>query len=1334
MHKSAEGVPRDMAGIQGLKPPECLTSLTEESFRNWRKRYEMYTLASGARNQTEEVQVALLLHCIGPECHDIYSTFDICTPVTYNTVIKQFEEYFIPHKNESLESYKFFSRKQKENESFDVYLTELRKLASECCFGELKDRMIKDKIVSGVLSSKLRDKLLRESDLTLKKTILICKAAELATERVKEMEEGTSVDRIKTFTKKKKENVFQKKDFNQKKKENFYPKKNFVKRDNYPECGRCGFSHARNNCPAFGKKCMKCKKIGHFARRCRSAFVKTVDKEEESNSSTELDIVSVRVDNINCNWFQRVYFIDKNKYIKFKIDTGAQCNIISKSCANSMGIKTFDKTNLKLTNYSGVNIVTEGQITMTCKIGQQTDSITFQVCSGAYQPILGLPSLIHFNIVQRIESETDEVVVDDIVKKYEELFQGIGKVKGFRYEIKLKENYQGKIEPCRHVPFKLMSKLKCELDILEKEKIIEKIEKPTEFVSSLVIVGKQDGSLRICLDPQYLNSQIMRENLMLPTLDEITVKLKDSKVFSTLDANKGFFQILLTENSKELTTFNTPFGRYCFNRLPFGLSSSPEIFHRVFSNIFKDIEGVQIFIDDILIHARSIEEHDRILKKVLERAKEYGICFNKKKCHFRKTEVKYLGHILSQEGMKLDKDRIKSIIEMKEPTTLKELLRFLGTINYVSRFIPNVSELTSPLRELNKKDVPFIWSQRQQKAYDRLKRVLCEPPVLAYFDINKPIILSVDASKDGLGAVILQEGKPIAYGSKAMTETEKLYSQIEKESLAILYGCTKFHQYLYGQNFTVESDHKPLENIFAKPLNKSPVRLQRIRLALQPYNFNLMYKPGKELLVADHLSRSYLNNCDKDYNLDLEIHVGMIIESFQISDRQLIEFKQETKNDQELKLISKYVRQGWPNNKNQVETQAKIYFSYRDELSECEGLLFKGTQMIVPKNKRQEILKLLHYSHMGVEKSKAIARKSLFWPNMSKEIEDLVQNCNTCRSYQNKNKKEPMIEKEIADKPWEIVATDIFFLCGQPYLLLVDTFSKFVEIDKLPDLTSKSTINSMKQIFARHGIASVVYSDPGSQFTSSEFKLFSKKWDFEHKIVSAKHHQANGLAERYIQTVKNVLKKSIHDKKDIYLSLLIYRNTPISKDGKTPAELLYNRNIKTILPNYRSEIDNEKFKKQLIERQYVQKKYYDRGSKCLPELNEGEVVKIQDEKGKKPHESGIVVGSGNGPRSYKVKTERGEVITRNRRMLIRGGKYVEKDEDIYEDLQGNDEQQDMTQNNQDMTMNKNFTNNYNRDLRLDNHDERGETFRNGNIQTRSGRIVKRPTYLKDYQC
>lgn len=250
------------------------------------------------------------------------------------------------------------------------------------------------------------------------------------------------------------------------------------------------------------------------------------------------------------------------------------------------------------------------------------------------------------------------------------------------------------------------------------------------------------------------------------------------------------------------------------------------------------------------------------------------------------------------------------------------------------------------------------------------------------------------------------------------------------------------------------------------------------------------------------------------------------------------------------------------------------------------------------------MLKNIHYAHFGKEKCKTLARKLLYWPNMPKHIEDVIDNCDTCRSFQRSNTKEPMLRKKLPRKPWEILATDIFFLLGKQYVIIVDTYSKYIEIDKLNDVKVETTIKSLKKIFAGHGIPRILYSDSGTQYSNSKFKQFANEWSFKHIMTTSIHHQSNGLAERHIQTVKRILKKIVQEGKDVDLGLLQLRNIPIDASGVIPAELLYGRRVRNIIPDgNRAGVKRKVFVKELEKRQVIQKTYYDRGSKELKQLS-----------------------------------------------------------------------------------------------------------------------------------
>ncbi|KAG8192393.1 hypothetical protein JTE90_017931, partial [Oedothorax gibbosus] len=349
---------------------------------------------------------------------------------------------------------------------------------------------------------------------------------------------------------------------------------------------------------------------------------------------------------------------------------------------------------------------------------------------------------------------------------------------------------------------------------------------------------------------------IKREHYPIPTQQAIFSQIEGAKYFTVLDASSAFLQIPLAEESSKLCTIATPFGRYCFCRLPYGLASSPEVYQKAIDNIFSGLEGILVYIDDILVYGKTEEEHDIRLKSVLDMARKQGLNLSKEKSQIKVNSVKYLGYNLTSEGLSVNVDKIKAISEYKSPENKAELQRFLGMVTYLGKFISNLSDKTGILRQLLSKDNEFIWSDNEQRAFNHLKECIVNAPVLSYYDPNKRSTVSVDASQYGLGAVLLQGENAVAYASVSLTDTQQRYSQIEKELLAILNGCRKFHYYVYGTRFTVETDHKPLLGLLKKPIEKLSPRLQRMALELFKYSFDIVHVPGKRLYVADALSRA----------------------------------------------------------------------------------------------------------------------------------------------------------------------------------------------------------------------------------------------------------------------------------------------------------------------------------------------------------------------------------------------------------------------------------------------------------------------------------------------
>ncbi|RXN30291.1 retrotransposon-like family member retr-1 [Labeo rohita] len=641
--------------------------------------------------------------------------------------------------------------------------------------------------------------------------------------------------------------------------------------------------------------------------------------------------------------------------------------------------------------------------------------------------------------------------------------------------------------------------------------------------------------------------------------------------------------------------------RYSFLRMPFGIISASEIFHRAMENIIEGLEGVRAYIDDIIIWGSSLQEHNSRLTKVLQKIRVSGLKLNKDKCQFGVQELLFLGDKLSSQGIQPDSEKINAILKMKCPTERKGVQRIMGMVNYIGKFIPNLSSKTSCLRELLQKTTDFAWTDKHESEWQQLKIALTSAPVLQFFDPTKKTKESTDASKNGLGAVLLQADdeiwKPVAYASRSMTDSECRYAQIKKECLGLVFGLEKFHNYVYGlPTFTAETDHRPLIAIIKKNLNEMTPRIQRLMMKLQRYDFNLVYTPGKYLVLADTLSRASTQNSENTTEEDVEIHVNLVRTAFPVSDAKSKQIAEETRKDDELEAVTDNMYNGW------LVSSSPKFHDIRDDLCVVDGILLKQNRIVIPQSLRQDILHRIHEGHLSIEKCKRRARETVFWHGINKDIEKMVRQCDTCQKYRNNQTKEPMIIPDLPTSPWEKVGMDLFHLNGNNYLVVIDYYSNYPELALLSNMSSKCVITHAKSIFARHGIPQTVVSDNGPCFSSKEWQDFSVQYDFKHVTSSPEYAQSNGKAEKGVHILKQLLKKAADSKSDPYLALLNYRTSPL-ECGMAPAEIL-----RTTLPSCAKRKGNVKMKQKLKQLKDRQKFYYDRATKHLQPLVRNDVV------------------------------------------------------------------------------------------------------------------------------
>ena len=601
--------------------------------------------------------------------------------------------------------------------------------------------------------------------------------------------------------------------------------------------------------------------------------------------------------------------------------------------------------------------------------------------------------------------------------------------------------------------------------------MIAKVTKPTEWCSGMVVVPKKGGHVRICVDLTRLNENICRERHILPAVEQTFAQLVGAKVFSKLDANSGFWQISLSPQSHDLTTFITPFGRYCFRRLPFGITSAPEHFQRRMSEMLVGLDGVVCLMDDVLIYGETQEQHDNRLDKVLQRLQKSGLTLNADKCQFSCNQLPFLGQVLTQEGVKADSDKVVAIQKVATPQNVGDIRRFLGMVNQMGKFIPNLAEKTRPLRELLLKDSTWIWEPAQQSSFEELKKLLTSSPILALYDPSFETILSADASSFGLGAVLLQRQpsgdlKPVAYVSRSMTPTEQRYAQIEKEALAFTWACERLSTYLIGLRFHIETDHKPLVPLFStKRLDELPIRVQRFRLRMMRYDFSISHVKGKHLVTADALSRSPSKEptaADHELQQDTGAYVQQVVQSLPATDERIEEIRQSQEADPVCQQLVQFTLEGWPEKKS-LSRELRQYHKVRCELTVAERVLMHGNRVVIPITLRQDMLQRIHTGHQGITKCRDLARQSLWWPGLATELETLVKNCEMCSKLQPPTT-QPLIPSSLPQLPWQKVGTDLFEYMQNQYLIIVDYYSRFIEIALLSDTLSGSR-SSHKEYF-----------------------------------------------------------------------------------------------------------------------------------------------------------------------------------------------------------------------------------------------------------------------------
>lgn len=1236
----------------------------------WKTAFEDYLVAIGQDKAAGLVKLSILRNIIGTESARIMSTFVIPEDQQdkYEYMLELITKYVNPRINECFERYNFLKRVQKEGETFEHFLTECRHLVKSCNYNTLdpnqtsEDKALRDKIVMGIRDPTTREALLRLDELTLDKTINFCRTSEQSRNQSIKFQEGEEeVNFIKKY-KKPGEKKRQKSE-QQDAKDKF-------------KCKRCQNMHGPRECPAYGKKCRKCGLLNHFAISCRiknvknveekcdtseeNLFVGNISKDLPSNKSNSTSNSYRNPTNI---WEEFIHV--ENKRCKVRLDTGADVSVIPSTLFNCINKKfKVRDTHCILKGFEGSQVKPIGIVNLYCKYKSVEMYEDFVIVEGANQVLLSGLACVKLQLVKRVNniSVTENGLNDreKFINKNFEIFSGYGKFPG-KYNITTVENFEPVSYPPTKVPITLRNELKNEIDRLIKRNAIVKVDEinSNASINRMVIVEKTNGKLRLCLDPSDLNRQIVRKPKIACNIEEICANLNGKKIFTVFDLAEGYHHLELTEEASWKCCFATPFGIYRFTVLPYGLSNSQDLFQDVVEREFGNIKNVQICHDDMIVAGATREEHDQAVSEVVKKAKEVGAKFNKEKLQYCQSQVKFMGQMFSESGMQIDPDRIESLCKLEIPKNKNELQRIIGSFNYVRRYIKNMAEYMHLLCELLKNNIEWQWLPAHQKAFDTLKKIICNSPGLTPFDYKRKIILQCDASKNGLGCCMFQQYennivKLVSCASRMMNEHEVNYSQTEKELLAIYFATQKFHDFIYGRNFDVQSDHKPIVSIMKKPICKiGSVRLQRIRLKLLKYNINVYYVPGKSIHFADMLSRSSLKSTGKIDNEMFEM-VHSVSKHIPMSNEKRDEFRIETCKDKTLMKLYDYYYNGWPKTSS-IPPDCLPYVQSKNSIYIESGIIFLNDKVIVPTSLRVKMCELLHKGHIGTSKTIHKARLLFYWPNLSDDIINYIKKCRVCEKYRPANYREPLLPHTVPKLRFNKIGADILEFGCKSYLVVIDHFSHWIECILLKDKTAESVINAFQEIFIRFGYPTYIIAD-NLPFISSRLKKYYRAKDITIKTCSPHYHQSNGLAEKAVNICKQMIKKSLDENSDFRESVMEYNNSPIINLNASPAQILQSRILKSQLPlsdaKLQPRIQNNIYK-QLCKQKDKVKIQYDKMVRRYPfEYKKGDKVVIRSNIDKIWYKA-TILEKANEPRSYWVRKEDNNRIVRRNTSQIK---------------------------------------------------------------------------------
>jgi hypothetical protein len=763
----------------------------------------------------------------------------------------------------------------------------------------------------------------------------------------------------------------------------------------------------------------------------------------------------------------------------------------------------------------------------------------------------------------RVEEVFQDVVsnLEDhrVLKEFEDVFQEVPGLPPKR-DIDFSINLMPGAAPISKAPYRMstpeLKELQLQLEELLKKGYIHPSVSP--WGAPVLFVKKKDGTMRLCIDFRQLNKVTVKNKYPLPRIDDLFDQLKDAKVFSKIDLRSGYHQVRIKDEDISKTAFRTRYGHYEFTVVPFGLSNAPAVFMCLMNGVFRNYldKFVIVFLDDILVYSKTEEEHEQHLRMVLQVLREHQLYAKLSKCSFYQKQIHYLGHIISEEGIVVDPEKVQAIQEWPAPRNVTEVRSFMGLAGYYRRFIAGFSRIAHAITSLQRKGKKFQWTEECESSFQQLKQLLTSAPILRIADPNKDYVVCTDACKEGLGGVLSQEGFVVCYESRKLKEHEKNYATHDLELAAVVHALRKWRHYLMGKKFELRTDHNSLKYLFDQPtLNARQIRWLEF---LCEYDFDIRYIKGKDNKVADALSRKVH-----------ELHATTIsMYKTELKDRIM---EAASVDLQYRNLVAKLQQHERP----QTE---KGYALGTD------GLLLYKNRVYVPNDRELKlaILKEMHNvayaGHPGYQKTVAAIKSHYFWPGMKKEIAEYIARCMECQKVKAEHRHPAGLLQPlpIPEWKWDVVTMD--FITGLPrtskqhdsIMVVVDKLTKAAHFIPLKTTHRAADVADifLKEVARLHGIPKTIVSDRDPKFTSNFWRGLFKGFRTNLNFSTTYHPESDGQTERVNRVIEDMLRMYVMDKPsrwEDYLHLVefAYNNGYHASLKMSPFEALYGRKCNT---------------------------------------------------------------------------------------------------------------------------------------------------------------------------